>query len=235
MIDETEEQLAAFLDGAMGEAEAAEFEARLSSDPELAARAEQWLANDRRIAAAFAPVALAPVAPELLQGMGLGNPIPAAAAPSAANDNSPWWRRHALPLGGAVAASLAAILLLTPRNGETPQRDLSFALETGRSLAPVQLADGSSVTPTLTVKAADGRWCREYRQASTVGLACRDAGHWKVEAQGAGSGPADGGEIAVASGADGSALDDGFARLRASDPIDGKDEAELIENGWPVR
>lgn len=234
MTDESEEKLAAFLDGAMGDAEAAEFEARLSSDPELAAKAERWLANDRRIAAAFAPVALAPVTPELLHGMGLGELAPVAAAPSAANDNSPWWRRHALPLGGALAASLAAILLLTPRSAQLPRRDLSFALETGQSLTPVQLADGSSVTPTLTVKAADGRWCREYRQASSVGLACRKAGQWTVEAQGTGSGPADGSEIAVASGADGSALDAVFARLRTSDPIDGKDEAELIAKGWPA-
>lgn len=235
MTDETEEKLAAFLDGAMDEAEAAEFEARLSSDPELAARAERWLANDRRIAAAFAPLAIEPVSPDLLRTMGLGEPKAAIVAPVAANDNSPWWRRHALPLGGALAASLAAILLLTPRGNEGPRRDLSFALETGRSLSPVRLADGSTVTPTLTVKAADGRWCREYRQASSVGIACREAGHWRVEAQGTGSGPADGSEIAVASGADGSALDAGFARLRASDPVDGKVEADLIAKGWPDR
>ncbi|MDO7837163.1 hypothetical protein Q4610_19130 [Sphingobium sp. HBC34] len=91
------------------------------------------------------------------------------------------------------------------------------------------------MTPTLTVKAADGRWCREYRRSSTVGLACREAGRWKVEAQGAGSGPADGSEIAVASGADGSALDAGFARLGASDPVNGNDEAALIRDGWPAR
>lgn len=235
MSDETEQKLAAFLDGAMGEADAAEFEARLASNPELAARAERWLANDRRISAAFAPVALEPVAPEMLDRMGLGQPKTLSPARSAANDNSPWWRRHALPLGGAVAASLAAILLLTPRGSEAPQRDLSFALETGRSLAPVQLADGSTVTPTLTVRAADGRWCREYRQEAVVGLACREDGSWKVEAQGPGSGPADGSEIAVASGADGSALDAGFKRIGASDALDGKTEAELISKGWPKR
>lgn len=235
MTDDTEEQLAAFMDGAMSEADAAAFEARLSADPELAARAELWLANDRRISAAFAPLAQTPVAPELLQAMGLAQPEVARLGPGAANDNPPWWRRHSLPLGGAVAASLVAVLLLSTQGNEAPRRDLSFALETGRSLTPVQLADGSTVTPTLTVKAADGRWCREYRQASSVGLACRQAGRWKIEAQGEGGGPADGSEIAVASGEDGAALDAGFARLRASDPIDGKAEAGLIANGWSVR
>lgn len=235
MIDQTDEKLAAFLDGAMSDDEAAEFEARLASDPELAAKAERWLANDQLMAAAFAPAALAPLAPEMLQAMGLGAPDTPATPRLAANDNAPWWRRHAVPLGGAMAASLAAILLLTPRSGEAPQRDLSFALESGQSLTPVQLADGSTVTPTLTIKAADGRWCREYRQEATVGLACRNAGQWQVEARGTGSGPADGSEIAVASGADGSALDAAFARLGASDPIDGKAEAELIAQGWTAR
>lgn len=235
MIDETEDKLAAFLDGAMSDDEAAQFEARLAADPELAAKAERWLANDQLIAAAFAPVAQAQLPAEMLHSMGLAEPKAVTPATLAANDNAPWWRRHAVPLGGAMAASLAAILLLTPRSGDAPQRDLSFALETGRSLAPVQLADGSTVTPTLTVRAADGRWCREYRQAASVGLACRNAGHWQVEARGTGSGPADSSEIAVASGADGAALDAAFARLHASDPLDGKAEAELIAQGWTAR
>lgn len=235
MNDETEVQLAAFLDGAMAEPEAAAFEARLASDPDLAARAERWLANDRRISAAFAPLALEPIPSELLESMGLAEPKNSPAERSAANDNAPWWRRHALPLGGAMAAGLAAILLLVPQESAGPERDLSFALETGRSLAPVQLADGRTITPTLTVKAADGRWCREYRDEASVGLACRKAGRWKIEAQGAGSGPATGSEIAVAAGADGSALDEGFKRLGAGDPLDADTEAELIAQGWPSR
>lgn len=235
MTDDTQEQLAAFLDGAMDEEAAAAFEARLSADPQLAARAELWLANDRRIAAAFAPLAQDPIAPEMLARMGLTQEDAAEGrAPIAANDNPPWWRRYALPLGGAVAASLVAVLFL-PRGGGEPQRDLSFALETGRSLEAVRLADGSTVTPTLTVKAADGRWCREYRQQSAVGLACRDGGNWKVEGTGAGAGPANGSEIGVASGADSASLADAFARIGASDPLGNKEESDLIAGGWQER
>lgn len=229
MTPDTDEQLAAFLDGAMDETGAAAFEARLAAEPELAARAERWLANDRRIAAALLPLADAPIGDDLLARMGLAD---RPAAVRAANDNPPWWRRHALPLGGALAAGLAAVLLLVPGHRPAPQRDLQFALETGASLQPVTLADGSTITPTLTVRAADGRWCREFRSQTSVGLACRSSGHWRIEAQGRGSGPADSGEIAVASGADGSALDAAYGKLAASDPVDAKAEAALIAQGW---
>jgi hypothetical protein len=234
MSDDIDNQLAAFLDGAMDDADAAAFEARLAADPQLAARAEQWLSNDCRIAAALAPIALDPITPALLDRLGLGESAPSAPPGTrAANDNSPWWRRHALPLGGAVAAGLAAILLLTPHAANAPRRDLSFALETGVSLSPVKLADGSTVTPTLTVRAADGRYCREYREARGVGLACREGGRWKVEARGQGDGPADNVAIGVAGGADASALDAGYRRIGASDPLDARTEAGLIAKGWP--
>lgn len=230
MSDETEDQLAAFLDGTLDPAEADRFAARLEAEPELAARAERWMANDRRIAAAFAPIAEEPIGPDLLAAMGLAK----TPAPAAANDNPPWWRRYGLPLGGALAAGIVAALVLAPQ-GRAPQHDLSFALETGRALVPVRLADGRTVTPTLTVKAADGRWCREYREDAAVGLACRTDGGWKVEATGRGDGPARGDAIAVASGADGSALDGAYRRIGASDPLDGKAEADLIAKGWPAR
>lgn len=234
MTEVTDQQLTAFLDGAMDEVEAQAFEVRLAGDPELAARAEGWLANDRRVVAALTPLADAPIGADLLARMGLAETAARAASSIhvAANDNPPWWRRYALPLGGALAASLAAVLLLVPRGGQAPQRDMSFALETGRALHPVKLADGSSVTPTLTVRAADGRYCREFRSDATVGLACRASGRWQIEAQGAGTGPADGATIAVASGADGSALDAAYRKLGASDPLHAKAEAELIAGGW---
>ena len=75
----------------------------------------------------------------------------------AANDNPPAWRRFAWPLGGAVAAGLAALLVVGPRVDSPARHDLSFALETGHSLEPVRLADGRTITPTMTVRAGDGR------------------------------------------------------------------------------
>jgi surface antigen len=58
----------------------------------------------------------------------------------------------------------------------------------GQSVAWRNPASGSTgtVTPLRTFQAADGRWCREYRQElelaggrrRVTGVACRDAGGW---------------------------------------------------------
>lgn len=242
MTDEDDALLAAFLDGELDDAAAAAFEARLNHEPDLATRAERWLAMDRTVARGLAPLADSPIPPELLRSMGLASKQTPAAAPSplqAANDN-PWWRRGALPWAGALAAGLAGILLLGPRLADTPasapQPDLAFALETAPSLQAVRLADGTSVTPTLTVRAADGRYCREFATPRATGLACRGtAGGWVVEATGSAARPADKDRIAVAAGAADAGLDAAYRRLGASDPLDAAAEARLLRGNWAVR
>jgi Putative zinc-finger len=237
MSNDIDERLAAWLDGALSPEEAAAFEREMEADPALARRAQEWRANDAFIAAALAPIAAAPIGDDLLARMGLGDPAPAAAPPPpvAANDNPPWWRRHGLPLGGALAAGLAAVLLLaTPRGGAAPD-DFSLALDTTPSLQKARLADGRVIEPTLTVRAADGRWCREFRSGAQSGLACRDEDGWQVEATSDRSGPADQGEISLAGGADGAALDAAYRRIGASDPLGAGEEAGLIARGWGDR
>jgi hypothetical protein len=223
-----EERLAAWLDGELTGAELEAFEAELAADPELAMLAEEWRANDSLIAGAFAPVAEGPIDPALLARLGLDEP----AAPQAANDNPPWWKRHALPLGGAIAASLVAALLVAPRGGET--RDpLSLALDRTPSLAQANLPDGRTITPVLTARAADGRWCREFGESGEVAIACRhDDGSWSVEARAKGSVPADNSGFAVASGADDAGLVDTQQRLKLADPLDAGAEQALIAKGW---
>ena len=220
MSDDIEQRLAAWLDGALSPEEAAAFEAELERDPALAERAAEWQANDAFIAGALRPLGEEPLDDAMLARLGLAE-APAAAPPlAAANDNPPWWRRHALPLGGAIAASLVAALLLTmPR---APQRDgLSVALDTTPSLRQARLADG--------------RWCREFRSAGETSLACRGDKGWSIEATAKGEGPADGGEIGLAGGADTTALDAAYRRIGAGDPVGADREAALIAGKWNER
>lgn len=236
MNDDIDERLAAWLDGALSPEEAAAFEAELEANPELAERAANWQANDRFIAGALAPIGEAPVDDALLARLGLAAPEPAPVANlQAANDNPPWWRRHALPLGGAIAASLVAVMILTTQAGRQRPDDLSLALETTPSLGQVRLADGRTVQPTLTVRAADGRWCREYRIGQSLGLACREDGRWKVKAEAGGSGPDATEQIGLAAGADASVLDAVYKRLGASDPLGAEAEAGAIRSRWDRR
>ncbi len=89
MTRPSDEQLSAWLDGALSPDAAAMVEAAIAADPELAERAASWQAADRRIADAFAPIAQQPVDDDLLAQLWLAEP-PALVA---ANDNPPWWRR----------------------------------------------------------------------------------------------------------------------------------------------
>jgi len=226
-----EERLAAWLDGALPPDEAEAFAAELEANPALAARAADWQANDRLIADAFAPIAAQPLDSALLASLGLAEP----ALPQPANDNPPWWRRHALPLGGAIAASLAAVLLPIPHGAQGPQDAVSVALHTTASGTAVKLADGRILTPVLTQRAADGRWCREYRIDATEALACRDGQGWKVEAEGAAPTTAPAGEIVLAGGGGPSPLDPTHARLGTGDPVEAAQEAALIVGEWGGR
>ncbi|SMD08483.1 anti-sigma factor [Novosphingobium sp. B1] len=224
-----EERLAAWLDGELTGDDLTAFQAELAADPELAALAEEWKANDSLIAGAFAPVAEAPIDQAMLERLGLAERL----APLPANDNSPWWKRHALPLGGAIAASLVAILVVAPRSSGDARDPLSRALDETPSLAQADLPDGRKITPMLTAQAADGRWCREFGDGSSIALACRaDKGSWIIEAKGKGAAPVDNAEFAVASGADDSALNAAQAHLKLADPVSAEAEQALIAKKW---
>lgn len=225
-----EERLAAWLDGELSPGEAAEIEAMIEADPSLAERAADWRANDAAIAGAFAPIAEAPVDEAMLARLGLSEP--ARPQPLAANDNLPWWRRHALPIGGALAASLALVAFLGLRGGGPDP--LGTALDTTPSGQVATLADGSRIEPVLTVKSRDGRWCREFRRDSRAALACRSDEGWKVEAQG-GEAASQSGEFGLATGEDDPALEAAYDRLGAGDPVDAAAERALITKKWGSR
>ena len=231
---ERDERIAAYLDGAMSEAEAAAFEQALADDPALAADLECMAGNDSLLREAFAEPA---VDQAFIARMGLVEPGSSAApTPLAANDNPPFWRRWSLPAGGAIAAGLALVLSLTlQQNSGTP--GLSEALDATPSGQLASLEDGKSVTPMLSFAAGDGRFCREFAYRSSSGerggIACRGSSGWQIEAWGEGAAQLpDPGEIALASGAGEGSLDEAYARLKAGDPLLAEQEKALIERGW---
>ncbi len=233
MTRPSDEQLSAWLDGALPPEEMALVEAAVAADPALAERAAAWQETDRRIVGAFAPIAQQPVDAEMLDRLGLAKPP----APQPANDNPPWWRRHALPLGGAIAASLVAVAVLLQTGSPVPSSDqgISLALETTPSLSTSRLADGRELRPLLTVRSADGRYCREYQLGKESGLACRDSEGWKVEATASAQPSAKPGEAVLAGGTGNTALDAAYSRIGAGDPLDAAAEAALLKNQWKGR
>jgi len=230
-----DERIAAFLDGALDDADQAAFEAELEHDPELAAEVERLLGNDALLREAHAGPIAEGVDDALLARMGLD--VRRGDAPAAANDNPPFWRRWRVPLGGAIAAALALTLILTSQRGAAPGAGFDAALDGTPSGQVATLDGGRELRPLLTFQAGDGRYCREFSLgrsgAGGAGIACRSGGRWQVEALDKGATElADGAEIAMASGADGAGLEAAYARLKAGDPLGAERETALISGAW---
>lgn len=202
-----------------GEASKEEMMA-IAADTDLHAQAERWRANDASLRAAFDPIAESPIDEAMLSRLGLAEPH----LPVAANDNPPW-RRWLLPMG-AVAAALVAMLTLGPlRSGPT---DLDRALDATPS-GEIAMVASAELQPILTVRARDGRWCREYAYRGNRDLACRDGGAWRLEARMRGT-ASQTGAVETAGGETG--LDQAYAALAASDPLDRDEEQAAIAAGW---
>ncbi len=157
---------------------------------------------------------------------------------NAANDNPPLWRRWQWPVGGAIAACLALVMVWQSGGGSDDA--FSVAMETTPSSVTASLGDQTKVTPQLTFAANDGRFCREFLKESggnaETGIACRSKGTWTIEALAKGGAALQNpGEIATAAGTDTNALDGAYERLGASDPFDAAAEKALIDGKWDRR
>ena len=256
-MSEIEDRIAAWLDGALDNDEATRFVAEMERDPALAERVAAWAGNDDLLRAAFDGPIEQGVDAALLARMGLGakrpaptlvpakvvefRPAPRISSPAGANDNSPL-RRFAWPLGGALAASIAAALVLTgypPSDSSTVVADARFAqaMEQLPSRGELVLPDRGRVSPVLSFAAADGRYCREFAIRGGPrpggGIACKGPPGWSIEVRSTLPGAApDDALIVTAGGPDGAALDAAYARLGASDPFSAEAERALIAQGW---
>ncbi len=229
-----DEQIAAYIDGSMTADERAVLEAQMAGDAEMADAIARRRKNDELLRVAYAPTA-AGIDAAMLKRLGLADE---AQAPVAANDNVFAWRRW-LPAGGAIAASLAlALVFVTPSGdvggGLAGQPAFQAALENMPSGGNIALNDGRQIRPVLTFKAGDGRYCREFSVGgSQSGIACRGPKSWNVEAFAKGSVVLPGNtEIRTAAGADTKALDAAYDRLKASDPVSGEIEKQMISKKW---
>jgi len=237
MDDET--LLARFLDGDLDEAEIAAFEDRLEREPALAARLERWLANDGAVAQDIEAMLAAKPAPVPAPVMAVtATPIDLAAHRAAkAREAKPAARRWFVP--ASLAASLAAVGLLSLSVLRADDTSSLMALETLPAGQAIALADGGELTAVLTFAAADGRWCREFAiSGQGSGIACREDGSWQAQGEMAEGTAATGDQTegyATAAGADPAALDDLYASLGAGDPLGPDDEAGLMQNGWTGR
>lgn len=245
-----DERISAFLDGEMSEKEMLAFEDEMASDDELAASVTAFGDADSLLQQAFDEPIQRGVDDALLARMGLSEMTEAnrlmakrdaaqtsGSTPAPANDNPPFWRKWAFPAGGAIAAGLAVMLYFGGGAGTGYDAEFNRALDETPSLEVAALPDGTSLSPLLSFRAGDGRYCREFTESrdgqGRTALACRGNDGWQVEASQKGAVRlADNGSITPASGADSSSLDEAYERLNAGDPIAAQEEAKLIGADW---
>lgn len=220
----------AWLDGELPEPQASAMAARVAADPELAAFAEQHRALGTRLAAAFAPIAVAPVSPRLAE----------AARPQAEVINFAAARERRRPswsiTGLAVAASLAlglAIGVALPDGGIVQSRGAQLAaagpLESALDRQLASAGDQNGIRIGVTFKDQQGRFCRSFTAQAQSGLACRSGDDWRIE--GTVAVQRQGTDYRMAGSGDpilGSLID---SRL-SGEVLDATQESEIVRRKW---
>ena len=177
----SDEQFFAWLDGELEPAEAAKVAAEVARDSELQRRAEAHRKLAGTLRGAFAPVAAAPVPERLLpreaevvdlaSRRALGRPVfrPMQWAAMAAT----------LALGITVGTAIdngAAGPIAREQGQLVAAGDLEHALYTRLASAPAD--EGARIG--LTFRDAAGDICRSFTDQGSAGLACHQAGDWRI-------------------------------------------------------
>lgn len=230
------EELAAFADGELGEADEARVRAAVAEDENLARQVERHRALKAKLSGHFAPIVDQPVPDRLtqmLQGAAddkdgdSGEVVDFAAARERIDS------RRRLPAwgwtGGAIAAALvAALVFTTGEEARTGYADAQLASTLDSQLVATQPGDADTRI-LLSFRNDAGEFCRAYSGAEQSGIACRDAEGWRQQAIGAGSESA-GTEYRMA-GSETEILE--AAQDMADGPaLDADEEAEAQEQGW---
>jgi len=237
------ELLAAYADGELGPAEAAQVEAAIAADPALA----DQVAAHRRLRATlsdhFAPIVDMPVPERLTAMLAPKDNVVSLASVRAAREEER--ARRAAPsrwmMGGALAASLVLGLFVGgqfPGGGPIVSRDgqlvASGALDKALTTQLASAQNGASTRILVSFKTGDGRYCRGFESGTTAGIACRDADRWTIlRSQASGPMAASGG-YRQAGSADADIM--AAAQTMAAGPaLDAGAEKAARDTGWRAR
>jgi len=253
-MNSEQDRVSAYLGGAMTPTEAAAFEQEMEGDAQLAAIVERWQRNDALLKQAFSSPEAETVSGALLDRLGLAD-VPADSADSnvvaigpakrptvtAQNDNSAaperrWTLARSNAASVAVAIAVGSFWTSKP-DGIGSEPVFQSTLDGSASGTSVALNDQQKLTPILSFKADDGRFCREFalegQGGGEQGVACKSGQKWEIEAlvKGGAVLPTNS-EIRTAAGQDAASLDSTYSRLGAGDPLSRENEMDAISEGW---
>jgi hypothetical protein len=173
----TREELAAFADGELEPARAAEVAVAVAADPALDAQVRAHRALKAQLGAHFAPILEAPLPDRLT--------APLRREESTVIDFAAARRRRFRRWGWIAAPALAASLALAvfvPRGaGDYASGDLASALDSQLAAAPA-----ANTRILLSFRDQAGGYCRAFAGPSQSGIACRHAEGWRLVEKAAG-------------------------------------------------
>jgi hypothetical protein len=239
----SDDDLFAFVEGALSEQDRARIEFLLSSDAALRGRLEQVRRAASALKAAFPLPAEEPRFEQIVEegfrererarfrtqpAFDWRQPIAAGLALATVAGGGGYWLGHA----GSQQPGLDLVSI-------APGNPVFAALEGTPSGETMQISADAAVKPILTFQSAEGDFCREVEfdsaQAASVGVACREGGEWRVVVLAATeSGPSESGYATVGEGAS-VALENVFERLGGGDPLSPEAEQALISSRWQAR
>ncbi len=223
-------ELAAFADGELPEARAAEIAALVEADPALAGQVAAHERVKAMLAAHYAPMLDASLPENLTTLLTREDKIVDFAAAREKREEKRRLPRWSWIAGPALAASLALALVL-PRGEEAAPgyADTQLASLLDNRLVAEQ---SPSVETRVLLSFQDdaGRFCRAFSGSESSGIACRDTTGWKLEALGAG-GPADASEYRQA-GASEAELMARAQEMAQGGALDAGQEQAARERGW---
>ncbi len=243
----SDEQLSAFLDAELPEAEMELVRQGLVDDENLANRLAELAMVDEQIASHYAQIdaRLMPLAITQLLAQKTASPS-TETAPEPVQENKviqfPFWRnvQRGLQQHAALAASVvlaigfAAVQLLPGNNpGASNWHAVAQVLEQNISGSEQRFEDGSSIKPRLTFIDNKGDYCRQYqviqREYSSENIACRRNTQWELVTSLPQEALAQG-DYQTASG--GSPLDTALDEMMQSEAFDTNAEQQAIHSRW---
>lgn len=169
--------LIAYVDGELAPAERARFEAEMAADPLLAREVARHQALAQQVNAAYVEVLEEEIPPQLLTVAHAANDRTDASSGRGAWRLAPW-----MGVAASLAIGIFAGRALWPQQGPLVAHDgtLEARGQIAQALSAQLAAEPGVVKVGLSVRAADGRYCRTFQSATDrlAGLACREDGRW---------------------------------------------------------
>ncbi len=255
----TDEQLSAYIDGELAASDMELIRRMLEDNDALSARLARLKRMDQIITAAYGSITDEPIPDPVLSLLAPATNAPKSdlhsdnifPLPNGRTLHIPKQWHAPLAAAAALAVGVSIGLQLSPNihpNRTAPMiagiidksSPLHAALETAPSAQPFMLGTdkGGAITPVLTFKSTDGRFCREFNLRSSTGgqraLACRLDGTWVVQFAAATNSKAAGAVYSTASSDVAAQFNELIDVLIDDAPLDADEEAAIIEKQWKL-